>query len=571
MTNYCRAKILLLPMVVAYVLLMSLNSLAGGSMRFGVTAPVVFEAVKSRFNQCDTLQPREDLRKVMIEKVRYVIGRVDSLGEQTNVSATESASLFSSDSLAHFSTAPLRDTLTSRTEMVRRKQRTIVDSLTVPGEPIKHGLTVKLNRILSDSLNNVWRDTVKAVVDVDSIRQLLDKKTLEARPIVGKATGDKFSVTNINLNVNQISSGDMSLDYPSNGSNVDFGVNQSDSSAPSIDASLSDISSKAGDGSSVLNNKAVKLNNEEIMLSDDLQKTELVLQKNDLLPPELKKVEDVKELRVEGQNMMQNIPLDSSTFSKEQILATAEQEVIKLDQVQAASGMVEEGKVFRKKYNDPTSLKEHAFQNAKETAINHFAGQTDKLSEALDRVQKVKSKIPDIEGPVDILKKRQVLKKTIFVQRLVPGFAMQIQKRGSYWLDVNPYIAFKVTGRFIGGLGWNYRMAYDFDRAVIDKQQRAYGLRCMAAFKVKSDFWIKMEAERMRAPIKEVSFNSGSEYVRRGFVKSYFAGLKKDFTLGPRLKGHLETMYNLYDPERQSPYQNKINIRMGFDFPLIKN
>jgi hypothetical protein len=34
--------------------------------------------------------------------------------------------------------------------------------------------------------------------------------------------------------------------------------------------------------------------------------------------------------------------------------------------------------------------------------------------------------------------------------------------------------------------------------------------------------------------------------------------------------GHVQALYNIYDPLHQSPYASRFMVRMGFEFPLRK-
>ncbi|WP_276373027.1 hypothetical protein [Chryseolinea sp. H1M3-3] len=223
-----------------------------------------------------------------------------------------------------------------------------------------------------------------------------------------------------------------------------------------------------------------------------------------------------------------------------------------------------------KRYYDPEVAKEEALNKAKQEAINHFAGHEEELKAAMQQLSKLKAKMPDTEGVVDLFAKRQnPLKDKPFIERVVPGLALQFQKQGSVWLDLNPTLAYKISGRFVAGLGWNERLAYDFDKASWDAKNHIYGLRSFIHFKAKENFWLKGEMEVMRSPLRATPLR-GSDIVGRGLVASYFAGIKKDFQLSKTLKGNVQMIYNLYNPEKKSPYINRFNVRMGLELPLKK-
>ena len=56
----------------------------------------------------------------------------------------------------------------------------------------------------------------------------------------------------------------------------------------------------------------------------------------------------------------------------------------------------------------------------------------------------------------------------------------------------------------------------------------------------------------------------------RQWVWSYFAGFKRDFRFSKHVMGHVQLLYNIYDRYHKNPYSNRLNVRMGFDFPLQK-
>lgn len=268
--------------------------------------------------------------------------------------------------------------------------------------------------------------------------------------------------------------------------------------------------------------------------------------------------QDLKNLREGDLSKVQEIP------------DAIESRVEELEEINSLEKTSEGFAAIKAKWNDPQVLKELALNKAKETAINHFAGHEEELKAAMDKLSKLKAKIPDPEGAIDMFAKRQqFMKEKPIVERFLPGFAFQFQKQNSFWLDLNHYVGFKISGRWLAGLGWNERVAYLFDERQWDKENRIYGLRSFLHFKLKSNFWLKAEAESMNAPVRATPLMA-SEIVGRDWVWSYFAGIKKDFQFSKGLKANVQTLYNLYNPDKRSPYTTRLNIRMGFEVPIKK-
>lgn len=154
-----------------------------------------------------------------------------------------------------------------------------------------------------------------------------------------------------------------------------------------------------------------------------------------------------------------------------------------------------------------------------------------------------------------------------FGERLVSGLAFQFQKNEAYWLDVNPYVGFKLTRRWLVGLGWNERFAYNFDEYTWDKEERIFGIRGYLQFRLKDKLWLKADAERMNAPVKSRAAQP-VESPDRDWVWSYFAGVKKDIQVSELLGLSVQTLYNVYDLNRRSPYVHRLNVRVGVEFNI---
>jgi hypothetical protein len=245
-----------------------------------------------------------------------------------------------------------------------------------------------------------------------------------------------------------------------------------------------------------------------------------------------------------------------------------ESKVENLDQVKNVQKEIANFEAIKKKWNDPEVMKEEALNKAKETAVNHFAGHEAELKAVMEKMSKLKGKIPDPEEAIDLFAKRQqFMKSKPIIERFVPGLTFQIQKNQSLWLDLNPQIGFKISGRWLTGLGWNERLAYDFNDQDWTRKHRIYGIRSFLHFKLKDSFWLKADGEYMNAPLRAKPHIS-SEIIGRGWVWSYFAGIKKDFQFSRRCKANVQTLYNVYNPEKKSPYTNRFNIRMGFEWSL---
>jgi hypothetical protein len=224
---------------------------------------------------------------------------------------------------------------------------------------------------------------------------------------------------------------------------------------------------------------------------------------------------------------------------------------------------------MKKKWNsDPEVAKEMLLRKAKEQTPNYFAGHEQELKTAMQQLTELKQKQKDAEGLVDLIKMRSrtTMKGRPLIERVLPGLGIQFQSKGNQWFDFNPYAGYRWTTRWTTGIGWNDRLSANFKKWETYKTERISGPRSYVEFKLKENFHLKAEAEFM----KTTSMSSATGELDSHWIWSYFAGIKKSFTFSPEATGNVQVLYNLYDPFHTSPYASRVNIRMGFEFPLRK-
>lgn len=482
---------------------------------------------------------------------------------------------FKQDSVAHFMSQHKAGLNTSGIETDSLKSKLTLDSLV---------LLTKPNNFIektSEGLRHRKEELKNTISQLDSGQTVVVQKidSLTSRADLNKYIEKSMDT----LNVEKLKQAEGKVNeklalFSNNGGNVPGSIN-----APNID-----LQTDIGKGIEIPNTELPSVNTHQLSnLAESIQESELAIPEiKPLTDGEISGVENIEAVTEVRDKIepMQELGSDLKGYNEdldkikegdltkvEALPESIESKVGELDEVEAFSKEAKEFEAIKKNWNDPEMLKEQVYNKAKETAINHFAGHEEELKAMMSKVSEVKSKIPSPEGPIDILAKRQkFFKDTPLVERFLPGIALQFQKQESFWLDINAYTGFKISGRFIGGIGWNERVAYNFDKWYWDNKYRIYGVRSFLNFKVKDILSLKAEVELMNTPIKSIGFNSASEIIGRGWVWSYFAGVKKEFQFSKHLKGNVQMLYNLYNPERQSPYTNKFNIRMGFEFPIFK-
>jgi hypothetical protein len=228
---------------------------------------------------------------------------------------------------------------------------------------------------------------------------------------------------------------------------------------------------------------------------------------------------------------------------------------------------IEKQKAMVEKWNnDPEYKKELAVNQAKEQVVNHFAGRQKELMAAVDQLSQAKTKIKDTEQVVELFKKpTNPMKGKPFIERLRPGITLQVQSRQNILIDFNPYIGYRFGGRITAGLGWNERVSFNSKKTSLNFDDRVYGPRGYAQVKVKGGSFLFLSADCLNIDL--LTFNND---LTRQWIWSYLGGYKQEFKISNKLLCNVQILYTIHTSFYQSPYIDKLNIRMGFEFPQKK-
>ncbi|HEY9046812.1 MAG TPA: hypothetical protein VIN08_12995 [Ohtaekwangia sp.] len=225
-----------------------------------------------------------------------------------------------------------------------------------------------------------------------------------------------------------------------------------------------------------------------------------------------------------------------------------------------------------KSAENPEAMKEQAMQQAKEVAVNHFAGKEQVLKDAMEKMSKLKNKYSSLNSLSEAGKKRpNEMRGKPLIERLLPGIALQIQKKGNDVLvDFNPYIGYRLTGRLTSGLGWNQRVGYNTRRDAFSPGTRIFGPRIYSEFKLAKGFSPRAEAELMNTYVPPRLHTISVDSRGREWVPGVFVGMKKDYKFMKGVKGTAQIMLRVFNPNHKSPYADVLNMRVGFEFPMKK-
>lgn len=239
-----------------------------------------------------------------------------------------------------------------------------------------------------------------------------------------------------------------------------------------------------------------------------------------------------------------------------------------MDELQKQSGIIDEQKAKLDAINAPDQAKEKAVEMAKKAAVDHFAGKEEQLKAAMEKISKYKQKYSSVSSIKDLPKRPpNPMKGKPFVERLIPGLFFQYQQKNFYLLDVNPYVGYKISGRFNAGVGWNRRFAYDSKYDRWNKRSRIFGPRAYVDFKLGKGFIAHVEGEAMNSFVPSTIIGN-PDAGQREWVWSFMTGIKKEYKIYKSLKGTALIQYNLFNRYYKAPYVDRLNSRVGFEYTL---
>lgn len=239
-----------------------------------------------------------------------------------------------------------------------------------------------------------------------------------------------------------------------------------------------------------------------------------------------------------------------------------------MDELQKQSGIIDEQKGKLDVIKDPEQAKEKAVEMAKKAAVDHFAGKEEQLKAAMEKISKYKQKYSSVSSIKDLPKRPpNPMKGKPFVERVIPGLYFQYQQKNFYLLDVNPYVGYKISGRFNAGMGWNRRFAYDSKYDRWNKRSRIFGPRAYVDFKLGKGFIAHVEGEAMNSFVPSTLLGN-PDAGQREWVLGCMTGIKKEYRIYKNLKGTALIQYNLFNRFYKAPYVDRLNSRVGFEYTL---
>jgi hypothetical protein len=187
----------------------------------------------------------------------------------------------------------------------------------------------------------------------------------------------------------------------------------------------------------------------------------------------------------------------------------------------------------------------------------------------MEKISKLKKKYVSLNSLKDIPKRRgNPMREVPFIEKMVPGIGFQILSFDKLYIDVNPYLGYRVTTAITIGAGWNQRIGYEKKQHDITSISVIYGPRVYAEYRIWKGFSPRLEGELMNSFVPPPFKSRIVDHGNRAWVTTVMLGLKKEYRFMKSVQGTAFVMFKLYDPQRISPYNDVMNSRFGFEFPI---
>lgn len=260
-------------------------------------------------------------------------------------------------------------------------------------------------------------------------------------------------------------------------------------------------------------------------------------------------------------------------LNTENLGQAAEASFVKINEIDAVKDQM--GNLPTNPLTSEEEIRKELINQAKDAAVDHFAGKEQELKPVMDQISKYKKRFSNVNNLKELeryIKKRpNEMKGKPVIERIVPGIVFQIQKKNDeLYVDFNPYVGYRFTGKLTAGLGWNQRVPYNLNSYTFQSDGRIYGPRTFAEYKLWKGFSPRLEGETMNTFVPPYIRKSPGDVGGREWIWGVFAGMKKDYKFFRKINGTAVVMFRLFDPHRKSPYADVVNTRFGFELPMKK-
>jgi hypothetical protein len=214
---------------------------------------------------------------------------------------------------------------------------------------------------------------------------------------------------------------------------------------------------------------------------------------------------------------------------------------------------------------DPEKMKEEVAKKA----IDHFAGKEELLKQAMDKMAKIKKKVPSLES-LDKLPKnykwpKNGLKGKPFRERVRFGINFGAQgRKDSIIVDLFPNVSYNLTGRIELGGGMIYRLRESTKTWQFDQANPVWGFNMFGTFKTFKAVRFRLEADAASYP----KFGGVGEPVERKWRWTWLTGVQTEFKISQYFTGNVQMLYN-FDKSLTAGFPEQLVMRFGVQYKLL--
>ena len=220
-------------------------------------------------------------------------------------------------------------------------------------------------------------------------------------------------------------------------------------------------------------------------------------------------------------------------------------------------------------YQDKEMVIQRIKEKSKHLAVRHLPKDVDyksRLAAAQKKLAANKKKYGELRSLQDtLLKKTNPLKGQPLKKRLRPGFDLEIARSQDPFMDIAPFIGYRLNDRWSVYASYVYRFILKQDGLRSTDQAPTYGGRLYSTFDVFKGFSVMAATDYLRT---NVPLLQPGEH-RRQWVPGWYGGIGKMYNFSRQVKGTVQLLYNFHH-QADSPFSKKFNVRMGFQLDLSK-
>ncbi|MEM6526298.1 MAG: hypothetical protein AAGF85_17265 [Bacteroidota bacterium] len=211
-------------------------------------------------------------------------------------------------------------------------------------------------------------------------------------------------------------------------------------------------------------------------------------------------------------------------------------------------------------YSDPEFVKQRISEKSKYIANTKLKEYTSKVEEAREELAQVK-----LDSPKALIEVPNAQEWPIR-DRFIAGANLELFRREGTQLDFAPYAGFQLTHRIHLYGSYLYRIDFNTDDPQVNFGNRVYGPRVATTYCFFKGFYVRIAADQIRTYVPNSSI---PDEQNRDWVRSFYAGLGNRYNISRHVKGTIQVMYN-FSYDRNTPFPNRYNIRMGFEVDFRK-